>query len=80
MNRNEELDGLRGLVALAVVIYHGILVFGVNDRAEFLLVEPISHIDGLYRWISALILIVFNGETAVMAVLLHQRCGSEIRT
>ena len=64
-HRNEQLDGLRGYAALAVVYFHSILGF---DPALIgrVLYKSYSQISGTSDWIAKIGLVLLNGETAVV--------------
>ena len=59
------MDGIRGYAAIAVTIYHAILFFN-NSLVNDVLYKPIQEIDDLRLLFSKLLLILFNGETAVI--------------
>lgn len=63
--RNEQLDGLRGYAALAVIYFHSIL--GTDDR----LVGEVLHgrysdLTSASDWVTKIALVLFNGQTAVV--------------
>lgn len=63
--RNEQLDGLRGYAALAVIYFHSIL--GADDR----LVDKVLHgrysdLTSASDWVTKIALVLFNGQTAVV--------------
>lgn len=64
--RRDSLDGLRGLAAVAVVVYHSILGLAPNDRFNNLLLTPIYSIASSYDQVTRLVLAVFNGRSAVV--------------
>ena len=63
--RRDALDGLRGIAALNVTFYHGILHYdtGLVERALYRPLPAVSWQDLPAK----LLLIVFNGETSVIA-------------
>ncbi len=63
-SRNKCLDGLRGYAALAVVVYHSILMLNSYILTNVLYV-PIYQIKENYFKITKFFLLVFNGHTAV---------------
>jgi peptidoglycan/LPS O-acetylase OafA/YrhL len=63
--RAVRLDALRGVAALAVVVYHAILVLDVA-AVDRLLLAPLPSIAGWYDRGAAVVLAVFNGYAAVM--------------
>lgn len=63
--RRESLDGLRGYAALAVAIFHGILHFDVS-QVERVLYPPLNLVEAS-DMPAKLLLILFNGESAVIA-------------
>src|SRR5690349_19460397 len=64
-HRSASLDGLRGIAALAVVVYHAVLVFDVTAVPRVLL-TPLYAIPGWYDRGAAIVLAAFNGYAAVL--------------
>jgi peptidoglycan/LPS O-acetylase OafA/YrhL len=63
-NRNTQLDGLRGIAALNVAIFHTIL--GIDDSLTTRVVYgKFSDLNGESDWFAKAVLKVFSGETAV---------------
>jgi len=65
-SRSKSLDGLRGIAALAVVVYHSVL--GLTPVTDFneLLVQPVHLVQSGYALATRLVLMVFNGKLAVV--------------
>lgn len=64
-NRLASLDGLRGFAAVATMVYHAILCWDVSAVGRVLYV-PIHAISNPHDLLAKLLLIVFNGEAAVV--------------
>ena len=64
--RNNALDGVRGYAALAVGIYHSILCLHNSNAVEQFLKTPLHDNPNLYHFVTKLLLVIFNGETAVI--------------
>lgn len=63
-DRNAQLDGLRGIAALNVAIFHTIL--GMDESlTQRVVYGKFSELNGPYDWLAKIILKVFSGETAV---------------
>ncbi|KTD51869.1 O-acetyltransferase [Legionella quinlivanii] len=62
--RNKLLDGLRGYAALAVLVFHSILMLS-NYIVTDVLYTPIYQIKENYYKITKFFLLLFNGHTAV---------------
>ncbi len=62
--RNHQLDGLRGYAALAVVFFHSI--FFDPTMAGRVLGRDFSELKDWYDLLAKLLLIIFNGQTAVV--------------
>ncbi|CCM77133.1 acyltransferase family protein [Rhizobium mesoamericanum] len=63
-NRNVELDGLRGLAAVAVVFYHAVLApIGSSPAA---LLQPIQSLSTIRDAVTKVALTVVNGHSAVL--------------
>ena len=62
--RNHQLDGLRGYAAFAVVFFHSI--FSDPTMAGRVLGRDFSELKDWYDILAKLILIIFNGQTAVV--------------
>ncbi len=71
--RARALDGLRGIAAAAVVIYHSILH---NDLSLIprVLYQPLQAMPTLRDAVTKLFLIVFNGEVAVYVFFVLSGC------
>jgi peptidoglycan/LPS O-acetylase OafA/YrhL len=63
--RNHQLDGLRGVAAMAVIFYHAILHADVSlvDRVLYV---PFQDLTAVRDIVSKLFLMIFDGEAAVM--------------
>jgi peptidoglycan/LPS O-acetylase OafA/YrhL len=62
--RNIQLDGLRGIAALNVAIFHTIL--GMDESLiQRVVYGKFSELNGPYDWLAKIVLKVFSGETAV---------------
>src|SRR5690349_10456113 len=72
-SRNIALDGLRGVAALAVVFYHGILHM---DPAllERVLFQPLQAMPTLRDALTKIALLVFNGQLAVYIFFVLSGC------
>ncbi|MBZ9873068.1 acyltransferase [Mesorhizobium sp. BR1-1-9] len=64
LERSTELDGLRGLAAVAVVFYHSILYPGNN--ASTVLLEPVQSLSSWRDVITKIALTILNGHSAVL--------------
>lgn len=62
--RNHQLDGLRGYAALAVVFFHS--VFFDPTMAGRVLGRDFSELKDWYDLLAKLLLIIFNGQAAVV--------------
>ena len=62
--RNDQLDGLRGYAAIAVVIFHSIL--SDPKLTNLVLDRNFSKLIGWHDYLTKITLIVFNGQTAVV--------------
>jgi peptidoglycan/LPS O-acetylase OafA/YrhL len=63
--RHTQLDGLRGLVAIAVVIFHSIL--DRDPTQDVRIVRPtIQHLHGFYVLLTKAVFVLISGETAVV--------------
>lgn len=62
--RNKHLDGLRGYAALAVLVFHSILMLD-NYIVTDVLYTPIYQIKETYFKLTRFFLLIFNGHTAV---------------
>jgi peptidoglycan/LPS O-acetylase OafA/YrhL len=62
--RNPQLDGLRGYAAVAVAIYHAILVLDVT-QAQRILTPTIFSISSGYDRATKIVLAAFDGKAAV---------------
>ena len=60
-----SLDGLRGWAAIAVIFYHGLLHYDLPG-IERVLYRSVFFIDGFWDFVLKTLLIVFNGESAVI--------------
>jgi len=63
-SRSRALDGLRGIAALAVIFYHAILHHEV--LVGTVLVQPIQDFASSRNVITKILLMIFNGHSAVM--------------
>ncbi|MGM5033866.1 acyltransferase family protein [Tardiphaga sp. 803_E3_N1_3] len=62
--RNIQLDGLRGIAALNVAIFHTIL--GIDENLiQRVVYGKFSDLTGPYDWFAKIVLKIFSGETAV---------------
>ena len=64
-NHVRSLDGLRGWAAIAVVFYHGLLHYDLAG-IERVLYRSIFYVDGFWDHALKALLVVFNGESAVI--------------
>ncbi len=63
--RHTQLDGLRGLAAIAVVMFHSILDRDPTQNAR--IVRPtIQELHGFYPLLTKAVFVLISGETAVM--------------
>jgi peptidoglycan/LPS O-acetylase OafA/YrhL len=63
--RNNQLDGLRGYAALAVVFYHSILGLDLTLIGR-VLYKPLAEIDGAYERAAKIVVTILSGQTAVI--------------
>lgn len=64
IDRNVQLDGLRGIAAVNVAIFHTIL--GMDETLiDRVLYGKFSELNGVYEWCAKIILRTISGETAV---------------
>jgi peptidoglycan/LPS O-acetylase OafA/YrhL len=63
--RIPNLDGLRGFAAVAVVVFHAMFILNLPHVMQ-LLQMPLYEVSSSYDLLLKLILIVFNGEVAVI--------------
>lgn len=62
--RNTQLDGLRGIAAVNVTIFHTILEMD-QSLIPRIVYGKLSDLNGPYDWFSKTVLKIFSGETAV---------------
>lgn len=74
--RNEAVDGLRGLSALAIAIHHGLLVLAV-DGIGTLWMQPLYARLGLEALIVQTLLWLTNGSFFVMVFMVISGWASE---
>lgn len=63
IERNHQLDGLRGYAAVAVAVFHTIL--SMDETLIRIVYGALSKLPDAYSWFAKIILKVFSGETAV---------------
>jgi peptidoglycan/LPS O-acetylase OafA/YrhL len=71
--RNIGLDGLRGIAALAVVFYHGILHMDLS-MLDRVLYQPLQEMTTLRDAITKIALLIFNGNLAVYIFFVLSGC------
>ena len=69
LDRNQQLDGLRGFAALAVAVHHTLLGIG-HPKALELWYATIQSLDDGYSIATKMALILFPGDVAVAIFLL----------
>ncbi len=63
--RHTQLDGLRGYAAVAVVFFHSILDRDWTQNQRIVR-PPFHEVHGLYHLLTKLVLVIVNGESAVI--------------
>src|SRR6476661_5543158 len=63
LDRNQQLDGLRGFAALSVAVHHTLL--GMGQQTALLLYATIQSLDDGYSIATKIALILFPGDVAV---------------
>jgi peptidoglycan/LPS O-acetylase OafA/YrhL len=71
--RSTALDGLRGIAALAVVFYHGILHMDLS-MLDRVLYQPLQAMTNLRDFTTKIALLIFNGHLAVYIFFILSGC------